>query len=211
MIEFLSECSSTQTELIYLLKKELVKPPYALLANSQTSGVGSRENSWQSDAGNFYFSFSIYEKDIPNDVPPQSLSIYFAYLMKLFLESKGSNLWLKWPNDFYLNDKKIGGVITNKIKDIYICGMGINLTTAPDGADTLDIDICPKKLAEGFAKILEQEISWKQIFSKFLIEFEKSKKFHSHISNGETVSLKDAILCDDGSIIINNKKVYSLR
>ena len=58
--------------------------------------------------------------------------------------------------------------------------------------------------------MVEKQISWKQIFSKLLIEFEKSKKFVATI-NGKKVPLSEAILCDDGSILINDKKVYSLR
>ena len=130
--------------------------------------------------------------------------------MKLFLETKGSSLWLKWPNDFYVKNKKIGGVITTKIKDFYVCGMGINLISAPPKAGILDIEISPKDLVEGFVLSLEKQIPWKQIFSKFLVEFEKSRNFHSHIEN-DKISLKDSVLCDDGSIMINNKKVYSLR
>ncbi|MFW3328905.1 biotin--[acetyl-CoA-carboxylase] ligase, partial [Aliarcobacter butzleri] len=56
----------------------------------------------------------------------------------------------------------------------------------------------------------EKKISWKQIFSDFKIEFEKSKKFQTTIDN-QKISLESAILNDDGSIQINNKKVFSLR
>lgn len=210
MIEFVNECSSTQKELIYLLKKCTIKPPYALVSKYQTNGVGSRDNSWDGEVGNLYFSFCVYDDFIPKDVPAQSLSIYFAYLMKIFLENEGSNLWLKWPNDFYLNDKKIGGVITNKFKNIYICGMGINLTNSPHNGDVLDVNIDIKSIVMGFIEILEKKFLWKQIFSKFLVEFEKSRSFYSHIDN-ESIFLGNALLCEDGSIIVNNKKVYSLR
>jgi biotin-(acetyl-CoA-carboxylase) ligase len=119
-------------------------------------------------------------------------------------------VWLKWPNDFYLNDRKIGGVITNKIGEIYVCGMGINLEKAPEFGDILDVKITPNELVNGFFNLLEQKISWKRIFSKYLIEFELSKKFNSHIDD-KIISLKDAILCDDGSIKVGSERVYSLR
>ena len=65
-------------------------------------------------------------------------------------------------------------------------------------------------IVDGFINYLNLKISWKQIFSKYLIEFEKSRVFNTHI-DGELTSLRDAILLNDGSIMIKDKKVYSLR
>ncbi|QKF70691.1 biotin--[acetyl-CoA-carboxylase] ligase [Campylobacter geochelonis] len=210
MIEFVDECSSTQKEIIEGLKNSVIKPPYCLVAKRQNGGVGSRGSEWESEEGNLYFSFCIDEREIPSDVPLSSMSIYFAFLMKEHIASLGSNLWLKWPNDFYVEDKKIGGVITTKIKNSYVCGMGINIAKSPDYAGVLDIQISANSLVLGFVELLKNKISWKQIFSKFLLEFEKSKNFTSHINN-EKISLHSATLCEDGSIFINNKKVYGLR
>jgi BirA family biotin operon repressor/biotin-[acetyl-CoA-carboxylase] ligase len=57
---------------------------------------------------------------------------------------------------------------------------------------------------------LEKKLLWKQIFSEFKIEFEHSKKFQTTIEN-EKISLRSAILNEDGSIQVNDKKVFSLR
>ena len=109
-----------------------VKPPFAIAAERQIAGIGSRGNDWQSVSGNLAFSFCVQQHDLPADVPLQSASIYFAMIMGEFLASLGSQLWLKWPNDFYLGERKIGGAMTNKIKDNLICGIGINLVSAPE-------------------------------------------------------------------------------
>nr|MBP3725291.1 biotin--[acetyl-CoA-carboxylase] ligase [Campylobacter sp.] len=209
-IEFVESCDSTQTQIISNLKNGIIAPPYCLVANSQNNGVGSRGNEWISESGNLYFSFCVDEKFLPSDLPMSSASIYFAFLMKEYLANLGSQIWLKWPNDFYLNDKKIGGVITTKIKNVFVCGIGLNLTYAPEFACILDIKVDKNSLVYGFLENLENKISWKQIFSKFLLEFPLSQKFGTH-SGSEEISLKNAVLCDDGSVIINNKKVYSLR
>ena len=58
--------------------------------------------------------------------------------------------------------------------------------------------------------MLEKKILWKQTFSKFRIDFQKSKKFITHMG-AQAVSLEGAQLCDDGAILLNEKKVYSLR
>lgn len=210
MISFVKICESTQKELVDAVRAGAVAPPFALVAGAQTDGVGSRGNEWNSERGNLYFSFCVDESELPSDLPVSSASIYFAFLMCEYLRALGSKLWLKWPNDFYLGERKIGGVITTKLKGVYVCGMGINLKFAPPNADILDIDATPNSLVDGFCAYLEQKIPWKQIFSKFLVEFEKSKKYGVH-NGDEIISLADAALSDDGSIIINGKKVYSNR
>ncbi len=210
VVSFVDECSSTQEDLIASLRLGVITPPYTLVASRQTKGVGSRGNRWESMDGNLYFSFCIDSSSLTSDLPSSSASIYFAFLMNEYLKSCGSKIWLKWPNDFYLDDKKIGGVITTKIKSVYICGMGINLKTSPRYSNVLDIDHGATQIVDGFLKSLELNPSWKQIFSKYLLEFEKSKIFSAHV-DGELMSLENSVLLDDGSIIINNKKVYSLR
>ncbi|MCI6988154.1 MAG: biotin--[acetyl-CoA-carboxylase] ligase [Campylobacter sp.] len=208
-IDFVEICTSTQSLVINALKNGKT-PPFGVFARLQTAGVGSRGNEWQGGDGNLYFSFCVAKSLLPKDLSISSSSIYFAMIMKEILLEYGSKVWLKWPNDFYIDDKKIGGVITNKIGSNLVCGMGINLVSSPQFADILDIDITPKKLVDEYVKRLKNNISWKQIFSKFMIDFEKSKKFYSHIGD-EMINLDDARLCEDGAILINKKKVYSLR
>ncbi|MCR8684634.1 biotin--[acetyl-CoA-carboxylase] ligase [Campylobacter ureolyticus] len=203
-------CASTQSEILEILKDGVKSPPFAIVSKMQTNGVGSRGNNWQSCEGNLFLSFCIHKNDLNSDINTSSLSIYFSYIFKIILSELGSSVWVKWPNDFYIGKDKIGGVITTKFRDIYICGIGLNLASNGEYTKHLDIKVDIDDLLIKYFKKLEEKISWKQIFSKFLIEFEKSKDFCSHI-DGRSVLLKNAILCDDGSILIDNKKVYSLR
>ncbi|MCH5336975.1 MAG: biotin--[acetyl-CoA-carboxylase] ligase [Campylobacter sp.] len=202
--------ASTHLFLCEKIRKDEIKENFAIYALKQTNGVGSRENTWQSKEGNLHLSFCIKQEDLAQDLPLASASIYFAYLLKELLESKGSQLWLKWPNDLYIKDLKVGGVISAKIKNFIIGGIGLNLKFAPKNAALLDINITLKDLVEEFVKILEQKILWKDIFSKYMIEFEKSRKFSVHYE-GKEFLLEDAFLYEDGSILLDNKRVYSLR
>jgi len=147
---------------------------------------------------------------LPKDLALNSASIYFSYIMKQTLLELGENIWLKWPNDFYKNDEKVGGTITKKVNDTLVCGIGINLKKSQNGYTALQSDISPRILLEKYLIALEKFPKWKQIFSEFEIEFELSRKFSVHIESYEE-SLGDARLCDDGSLIIREKKVYSLR
>lgn len=211
MIEFVDEIYSTQKELCKKVRSKIIKEPFCIVAKTQTDGIGSRQNKWISGYGNLYFSFCLKRENLPNDLKDISVSIYFSYILKEVLKDFGSKIWVKWPNDFYIENKKIGGVITSKINDFFVCGIGLNLVSCPQNATILDINIGISDIVYAFMERLKKRILWKQIFSKFLIEFKKSKEFTSHDENNVVVSLKDAILCDDGSILINNKRMYSLR
>ena len=140
----------------------------------------------------------------------ESSSIYFSYILKETLQEFGSNVWLKWPNDFYINNFKIGGMITNLVGKDLICGVGMNVSKNPDGFEKLDINISIEKLLHSYFVNIAKRSSWKQIFSKYKLEFHKSQNFSTH-KNGLQFSLGDAILNNDGSVVINGERIYSTR
>ncbi len=202
--------SSTQTYLVEQLKEGNLKAPMAVMALEQNAGLGSRNNSWSGGEGNFFASIALDLNTLPEDLPLGSASIYFSYLMKQTLEALGENIWLKWPNDFYLNDDKVGGTITKKVKNTLVCGIGINLKKSQNGYRALQCDISAQELLKNYLLALEKFPKWKQIFREYEIEFELSRKFSVHIENDKK-SLSDATLCEDGSLIIEGKRVFSLR
>ena len=209
-INWFKHLPSTHKYLIENIKNNSIAVPIAIGVDFQSDGVGSRGNSWEGDEGNLYFSFCVKEKHLPKDLKLESTSIYFSYILKEVLSELGSKTWIKWPNDFYLDNAKVGGVITTKIKDTIIGSIGLNILHAPEPFAVLDIDILPQNLVELFLQKLEKNISWKNVFSKYKIEFKNSLGFTFHL-DGKKVALGDANLCDDGSIEIDNKRIYSLR
>ncbi|MEJ2489653.1 MAG: biotin--[acetyl-CoA-carboxylase] ligase, partial [Sulfurovaceae bacterium] len=96
---------STQTYLVDALAKGKLQAPIAVIAKEQNSGVGSRDNEWIGSSGNLFFSFALPLKMFPKDLKIESASIYFAYIMKELLSKYSSELYIKWPNDLYKNDK----------------------------------------------------------------------------------------------------------
>lgn len=207
---FLESVGSTQEYLKELVREGSIELPHAIVANIQTDGVGSRGNSWSGLEGNLFLSFAIPLKDLPSDLKLESSSIYFASILKETLSEFFSRVWLKWPNDLYVDELKIGGMITTVVKESVICGVGLNLLIAPEGFGTLDITITREELLKKYFKNIEKNISWKQVFSKYELEFYKSKNFFTHANNLK-ISLSEATLQGDGSIISNGKRIFSLR
>jgi BirA family biotin operon repressor/biotin-[acetyl-CoA-carboxylase] ligase len=187
-----------------------LQAPIAVITEEQYDGVGSRENSWEGERGNFFASVAVKITDLPEDLPLSSASIYFSFIMKKILLDYNDKVWLKWPNDLYLEANKIGGTITQKTGDILVCGIGINLKKTQSGYDALQSDVSPVTLLQKYLEALEEFPKWKQVFSEYQVEFEYSRSFSVHIENRKK-SLSDARLCEDGSLMIEGKRVYSLR
>lgn len=209
-LQYLESVDSTHTYLKDLIKLNGYKSPICVYTNYQTNGIGSRGNSWIGVRGNLFFSFVLDKKLLPNDLQIQSASIYFSFVLKKVLEEFGSKLWLKWPNDFYIENSKIGGTITTMSKDLFFCGIGLNLISVTEDFKSLDVKIDSKNLLETYFENVTKQISWKVILKEYMVEFDKSRKLTTTVDN-QKISLHNATLNDDGSININNKKVFSLR
>ena len=201
---------STQRYLVDALKENKITAPAAVICKEQTDGIGSRENQWEGMEGNFFASIAVPLSLLPEDLPLASASIYFSFLMKQVLQKEAKSVWLKWPNDFYTESKKAGGTMTQKVGDILVCGMGINLKTAREPYGALSLKTDAPEVLERYLQVLEKFPKWKQVFSEYRVEFEKSKGYSVHIENRRK-SLENAQLCEDGSLLIEGKKVYSLR
>lgn len=201
---YLEKIDSTQKYLIEKIKKEELFPPVCVWTELQTDGIGSRGNVWKGKKGNLFFSFA-FEKEKFEDVPLQSLSIYFGWIFKKTLNELGSKAVMKWPNDIYLirnKPKKIGGVITNIINNYIICGIGLNTRFAPeDEFGSLDIELKNDKILKRFFSNFEKIRGWDTVFIEFKREFEKYKNIFSI----------EGVLAEDGSIENNKKRIYSKR
>ena len=205
---YLKNIDSTQLYLKKLVKKN--PDEYFIYTLNQTNGIGSKQNSWIGKEGNLFFSFSIYRKNLPNDLRLESSSIYFSYLLKEILYEYGSNVLIKWPNDFYIKNKKIGGTITNLVDDFLVCGIGLNLKKVNNEFGFLDIKVDVAKLINKYIEKIKIQKKWSEVFKNFKNDFEKNRNFLATIE-GKQNSLKEAILNNDGSISINGKKIFSLR
>lgn len=106
-IIYLDEVDSTQKYLKNHINLNGYTHDIAVVTTNQTDGIGSRDNKWHSKKGNLCFSFTQHISNLPKDLHMQSASIYFSFLLKKLLKQHKSEIWLKWPNDFYIGEKKL--------------------------------------------------------------------------------------------------------
>jgi BirA family biotin operon repressor/biotin-[acetyl-CoA-carboxylase] ligase len=203
---YLDKVNSTHLYLKNYIRENGYAQPTAIITQNQTNGIGSRDNQWIGKDGNLFFSFVLNTSLLPQDLPYQSTSIYFSYILKDILVKYGSKVCFKWPNDFYIQDKKIGGTITKVNSNLIYCGIGLNLFFVSNEFGYLDIDIEIDEMLNQYFQVLEQYPSWKQIISKFEIEFDQQNGFRTN-----KILLNNTVLQSDGSLLINGKKVFSLR
>jgi len=104
-----------------------------VIAGAQSEGRGRGENRWESPPGNIYLSVG---KTLDTHCL-RGLSVRVAIHLTSGLAPllKGKELRIKWPNDIYLNDKKVAGILTeSKItsgKARVVAGIGLNIAIAP--------------------------------------------------------------------------------
>lgn len=116
-----------------LLDLDQVEEFTIVYADEQTAGKGQQSHVWESQTGkNLTLSLILHPTFI--QIPDQyqlhkALSLAVVDLLKAL---GISNLHIKWPNDIYVADKKICGIlVANKLsKNILqssICGIGLNV------------------------------------------------------------------------------------
>ncbi len=208
---YFSSIDSTQTWLIDKVKSGEISRDTCVLTDFQTQGLGSRENVWDNVENALMFSFAFQKEALPKDLPIQSISIYIGFLMKQWLAKEHPQVWLKWPNDFYLQNQKIGGILTQSVQDYIVCGIGINLQATFYAS--LNARWSRKEKEDRlrrFLTFLFKFPTWSYVFQNYKIEFYKNFDFTFHFDNHE-ISFCDVTLCDDGSVVWKDQKIYSLR
>ena len=103
-----------------------------VLAQFQSGGRGQQGNSWESEAGkNLLFSLILYPVFMEAE-----LQFYLSMIVSLalvdVLDEETEPVHIKWPNDIYVGNRKIAGIlIENSVKgsklDGTIVGIGLNL------------------------------------------------------------------------------------
>lgn len=100
------------------------------IALSQSAGRGQWGRQWQSPEGGLYLSWFV-RPQTPADNAPQ-LTLCAIWGVAAALRDRGIPVWIKWPNDLLLGDRKLGGILTetrlgrNGRIDRAVIGIGLN-------------------------------------------------------------------------------------
>ena len=129
-----SELTSTNTELARLADEGAPHGTVAI-AECQTAGRGQRGNTWESAPGeNVTMSVLLH----PDGIEPrrqfaisEAVALGVAETLDIYLPA-GMRAEVKWPNDIYVGNRKICGIlienrITSTTIERAIAGIGLNV------------------------------------------------------------------------------------
>ena len=104
-----------------------------VVADYQTAGRGCGSNSWESERGrNLTFSMLIHPENILAKEQFRITEVVSVAMCRMLQSYIYNKVEIKWPNDIYVGDKKICGILIEnrlqgtEIKDSII-GIGLNV------------------------------------------------------------------------------------
>ncbi len=175
----LQEVTSTND---YLKRNAHILPSGTMIiAFKQTAGRGQKGNSWEADPGK-NATLSILLKKPKIGVNEQfAISEAVSLAIVEVLEKYAAGFKIKWPNDIYYGDQKIGGILIEHSLDsdgidYSIAGVGVNINQqvfisgAPNPVSltritgkTYDMNVISDQLGEALDRYCNLDGSRKQL------------------------------------------------
>ncbi len=129
---FIEDLTSTNNHAALLLRGNPPQEGTLIYTNYQSAGKGQMGNKWESEKGkNLLFSIILYPTTI---LPTEQflLSMIISLGICDFLKKEIPGCRIKWPNDIYIGDDKIAGIlientITGNSITGSIAGIGLNV------------------------------------------------------------------------------------
>jgi BirA family biotin operon repressor/biotin-[acetyl-CoA-carboxylase] ligase len=227
----LNTVDSTNSYAIDLLKQ--IKPVEGTLIYTfdQIKGRGQRGNEWLSETNkNVALSLILYPTFLA--VSAQFLltkiaSLAVADLMSVLLvkSAKSLDVKIKWPNDVYVNNQKIAGIlIENSLKDSLlqtsIIGIGINVNQEQFSTQVknpislklllnaeTDLNSCLEKLCEHMeARYLQLKANkFEKINADYLSKLYLLNEWHNYRLNGNAMEGKITGVSEIGKLKVETK------
>lgn len=207
LIKYLPSCHSTNDIAVQMIQSEnMVFEGTVIITDNQTAGRGQRGNTWEASMGE-NLTFSLILK--PNFLKASDqFQLNVAISMGVFdflSEFIDENLKVKWSNDIYYGDKKMGGILIENSLQGYqighsIIGIGLNINQtefANERATSLKkISQNPLKydLSELLKKLLESiEVNYLKIKNnnyeslriRYLENLYRFEEYHYFRKNGQ--------------------------
>jgi len=186
----LKEVDSTNTFLKNILANSAPVPHgTVIMAESQVAGRGQQQNKWYSTTGeSLTFSVLLKPAFLPLNQQFSLTQLISISVYETLLPLVGQELKIKWPNDIYIGNRKLGGILIenqvqgNTIKNAVIgIGLNINQTHFPQWVPN------PVSLRQ----ILQTDYDLKALMFEICSHIEQ---WYVKLKQGENSQLNDAYL-----------------
>jgi BirA family biotin operon repressor/biotin-[acetyl-CoA-carboxylase] ligase len=124
-IEYHASIASTQDRARELARNGVAQPT-VVVADQQTAGHGRGGKSWLSEPGASLLASWTFR---PAPAEPGLFTLLAGVAVTMALRPFGvADLGLKWPNDVWLTNGKIAGVLAHGASDHLVIGIGVNVS-----------------------------------------------------------------------------------
>ncbi|CAK8721487.1 BirA family transcriptional regulator, biotin operon repressor [Candidatus Electronema halotolerans] len=136
MIHHFEVLDSTSSHALALARQGAVQGT-VVLADQQTGGRGRAGRQFCSPLGGLYFSVILRPALDPVDFPLLTLAAGVGLAAGL-RQAADVQVLLKWPNDLYLAERKLGGILSESgllqggLPAFVVVGVGINVSARPE-------------------------------------------------------------------------------
>lgn len=174
---FFNSIPSTHSYAMELLSHHFPQHGTVISADFQEAGKGQQEKNWFSDKGkNILLSIILFPDNIvPSKLFLMNMAVSLA-VRKSMLDDypQPENIYLKWPNDVYIHDKKAAGILIknslnfHKVQSSIISvGLNVNQTSFPDFLPSATslllntfVEIDRKRIEKNLFAALEEYLSY---------------------------------------------------
>jgi BirA family biotin operon repressor/biotin-[acetyl-CoA-carboxylase] ligase len=164
----LDSVESTMREAADRLAQGDLAPWTTIIARHQTQGRGRHGRSWETAPGDALLATVVANVDIPVE-RIGLLALGTGVAIAEALDPLGVRTALKWPNDVYIDGRKLAGVLIQTRMDAPVTvsvGIGVNLRSIPPGlgaeatclAEFVPSPPEPRRLAEIIVRQLQRVI-----------------------------------------------------
>jgi BirA family biotin operon repressor/biotin-[acetyl-CoA-carboxylase] ligase len=128
---FYKNVTSTNDLALQWINQKVVKTGSIIIANTQTAGRGRFKRKWFSSNKGLWFSIILNISNYNNKIPDFFTIATSVGIVQAF-ETFKLKATIKWPNDVFLNNKKICGILTEvgyspQNEKFLIIGIGVNV------------------------------------------------------------------------------------
>jgi BirA family biotin operon repressor/biotin-[acetyl-CoA-carboxylase] ligase len=99
-----------------------------VLAERQTAGRGRRGAAWFSPAGESLAFSVLLRPEEPKALWPR-LALAAGLAVAEAVEACGAHAGIKWPNDVWIGQRKVAGILVEAGSDFAVVGIGLNVNT----------------------------------------------------------------------------------
>jgi BirA family biotin operon repressor/biotin-[acetyl-CoA-carboxylase] ligase len=135
-LRVVASTGSTNADLA-ALAREGAPAGTVLVAEHQTRGRGRLDRSWSAPPRSaLTFSVLLRPGSVPARRWPWLPLLVGCAVVEALRQTTGLEAKLKWPNDVLLADKKLAGILVERLDDAVVVGIGLNVSLRPDELPT---------------------------------------------------------------------------